>query len=116
METSIEVMALTIVAALAAVYAWVSDMRRIRRATRLIGWVREHYAEEWDALPWVARNLNRLGALAHLRRTKAIPHPRFEAEYLAIRPVQPRQTAALVVAIGAIALVLAGVRWWGWSW
>jgi hypothetical protein len=114
--TSPAVKVLILTAAAAVAYLFVAQIRRGRRSTRLIAWVLENHPAAWDALPWTARKIHRLGALYLLHRTKAIADPHFEAELKATRPLRREEWPALAVAVGAFALLALGLElgWWHW--
>ncbi|WP_193371423.1 hypothetical protein [Pelagibius marinus] len=114
--TSPAIKVLILTAAAAVIYLFVMEIRRSRRAARLIAWVQENHPAAWGALPWTARKIHRLGALYQLHRAKAIADPHFEAELKATKPLRREEWPALAVAVGAFALLALGLElgWWRW--
>lgn len=114
--TSPQITVLLAIAAIAAIWMFLWKTKTERRATRLIDWVWQNYPEAWSALPWIYRNLLRERGLAELARRRAIPDPYFAHEYAEIAPLRNHIVIAGAIAGGAIALVLIGTGYLGWSW
>jgi hypothetical protein len=113
---SIEIKILLLIACGAFVYVVISDIRRGCRAIRLIAWVKENHPEEWNALPWTARRISRIGGLRLLFKRRMISDRHFTAKYKTIKPFQKDQIIAYAVAFGAFALVGLGVKSGYWHW
>ena len=113
---SIEIKILLLIAVAACVYLFISGIRRGFRAVRLIAWVKKNHPEEWNALPWTARRISRVGGLGLLYKRRMISDQYFAPEYKAIKPFQKDQIIAYAVAFGALALVGLGVKSGYWHW
>jgi len=113
---SLEIKVLLLIAFAACIYLFVAEIRRDCRIGRLIAWVKANYPEEWNALPWANRKINRLGGLALLSKRGMISDHYFTAEYNATKPFRKNQNIAFITAAGAIALVLVGVKLEYWHW
>lgn len=113
--TSPQIRVLLAIAAIAALWMFLSKTKTERRATRLIGWVWQNYPEAWSALPWIYRKLLRERGLTDLARRQAIPDPYFAREYGEIAPLRHHIVIAAAIAGGALALVVIGARFLGWE-
>lgn len=113
---SIEIKILLLIVVAACVYLFISEIRRGCRAVRLIGWVKDNHPKEWNALPWTARRISRVGGLGLLLKRRMISDRYFTAKYKAIKPFQKDQIIAYAVAFGALALVGLGVKSGYWHW
>ncbi|MEJ2378939.1 MAG: hypothetical protein P8Y71_27305 [Pseudolabrys sp.] len=113
---SLEIKILLLIAFAACIYLFIAEIRRSRRISRLIAWVEANYPEKWNALPWANRKINRLGGLALISKQGMIPDQHFAAEYNATRPFGKNQSVAFAIAVGAITLVLLGVKLKYWHW
>jgi len=114
--TSIEIKVLISLAALGSVYAFIRDIQHINRRRRLLGWVREHYPQEWSAVHRSRRWLHPVAILGGLDRSGAIAHPHFAQEYSKVRRLPKDMVVAFIVACAAIALTILGSRYLGWTW
>jgi hypothetical protein len=113
---SIVIKALLVIAFAACVYLFISEIRRRRRTARLISWVKENHPEEWNTLPWISRNINRLSGVALLFKRQVISDPHFTAEFMAIKPFRQDQNIAFIIGAGALMLVLLAVASGYWRW
>jgi hypothetical protein len=107
---SIEIKFLLLITVAACVYLLISEIRRSCRVIRLIAWVKETYPQEWNALPWTARRISRVGGLRLLFKRRMISDRHFIAEYNATKPFRKGQIIAYAVAFGALGLVGLGVK------
>lgn len=114
--TSPAIKILILTALAACIYLFITEIMRGQRLARLIQWVRESHPAEWNALPWAARKVNRLGGIIHLYKNKLITDPHFIAGFQAVRPFRRDQVIAFGIAAAAIAFVFVGVTYWGWRW
>ncbi len=114
--TSPEVVVLVIGAAVAVLCAWWKSNLENRRLRCLVTWRRDHYAERWAGLPWVARTINIVGDVEHLRRNGLSEDAEFMGLYRETKRGGGIKFAALVVGIALIGAVLLGVRYLGWTW
>ena len=92
---SIEIKILLLIAVAACVYLFISEIRRGYRAVRLIAWVKENRPKEWNALPWTARRISRVGGLELLFKRRMISDRHFTAEYKAIRPFRKNSSSPM---------------------
>lgn len=113
---SLEIKVLLLIAFAACIYLFITEIRRSRRISRLIAWVKANYPVEWNALPWATRKVNRVGGLVLLSKRGMISDQHFTAEYNATKPFRKDQNIASVTAVGALALVLLGVKLGYWHW
>jgi hypothetical protein len=79
--TSPAIKILILTALAACIYLFITEIMRGQRLARLIKWVRESHPAEWNALPWAARKVNRLGGIIHLYKNKVITDPHFIAGF-----------------------------------
>jgi hypothetical protein len=100
---SIEIKVLLLIVVAACVYLFISEIRRGYRAVRLIAWVKDNHPKEWNALPWTARRISRVGGLGLLLKRRMISDRYFTAKYKAIKPFQKDQIIAYAVAFGSYA-------------
>ncbi|MDH3233718.1 MAG: hypothetical protein OEQ29_09315 [Alphaproteobacteria bacterium] len=114
--TSIEIKVLISLAALGTVYAFVRDIQHTARRRRLAVWVKQHYPVEWRAIDWGRRNLFLTAALAQLHQDGSITHPHFVQEYPKVRRWPRDMMLAFAIACAAIALVVVGQLYFGWTW
>ena len=113
--SSPEIAILLAIAALAALWTFISKTKMERRGSRLVDWIRQNYREAWAALPWVYRYIFRDRGLAELARRNAISDPDFAREYGKIAPFRRHILISGIIAAGAIALIVIGVRFFGWQ-
>jgi hypothetical protein len=111
------VMVLTPLAVLAAVYAFICEVRQDRIARRVRDWARETYPEVWGRLPWFHRRaLAPRITLRMLLRQRLIADRALVERYSPIARLERRKLAALAIGAICIALILLGTGVWGWSW
>jgi hypothetical protein len=110
-----EIAILLAIAALAALWTFISKTKLERRGSRLIDWIRQNHREAWAALPWVYRYIFRDRGLAELARRNAISDPDFAREYGKIVPFRRHILISGIIAGGAIAVIVIGVRFFGWQ-
>jgi hypothetical protein len=115
-QTSPAIIALVVVTAALVLYAWWLSIRQERRFRNFVAWVEVHYSQQWKALPWVARNLNRNGGVEHLRRNGLGNDPQFMARYHQDKMVKWPQVVAILCGVGAIGLLAVGIEYFGWTW
>mgnify|MGYP006919389288 CR=1 FL=1 len=115
-QTSPEIIVLVLLTLALTLFAWWLSERQSRRFRKFVAWVEVHYSAQWQALPWVARNLNRNGGVEYLRRNGLGNDPQFMARYQQDKMVKWSQVAAVAGGIGAIGLIVVGVEYLGWTW
>ena len=114
-QTSPEIIALILLALAFTLYAWWLSDRQSRRFRKLLSWVQDNYAAQWQALPWSARNINRVGGVEQLRRNGLRDDPDFMEQYRHCKSVRWAQVAALLCAVAAFALLAVGIEYFGWT-
>jgi hypothetical protein len=114
--TSLLIKALTLTAVAASVYLFIDEIKRGRRAEKLMQWVKINYPAQWGALPWAARNISSVGGLTLLHKQGVIGDRYFASEFKAVRPFRKNQIIVFALGVGAIALIPIGVTYWGWQW
>ena len=114
--TSPIVIVLGLAAAAAVFGAWALAIRQQRRFRRLVAWIQTHHDARWAALPGVARRLNVVGAVEHLRRQGLGEDPEFMVRYRAVKRSRPWQVVLQLVGMALIGAILLGVRYLGWTW
>lgn len=107
-------MFLVSVTALSVVYAFILEVRRGFEQDRLLEWLKAERAADWDALPRSDRFLT-VRAVEILRRGALASDADFHARYQMTRHGS-RFAVAMSIAVTAIALLLIGTRFFGWSW
>lgn len=113
--TSTEVKIFVGAATVAFIYALLLDFRKQKRIRLLVARVKEKESEKWRTLPWLHRAMPRVG-LRILFRTANIADAESTDSYRQLRMIERRQLITLIVGAVAIVVVLAGTRYWGWSW
>ena len=114
MTASFPVMFLVSIGVLAAVYAFVLEVRRGVKTDRLLEWLKRERKADWDGLRRVDRLLT-VRAVEILRRGALADDADFHARYQTTRH-GTRFAIAMSMAAVAIALVLVGTTWLGWEW
>jgi hypothetical protein len=114
--TNLIIKVLTLTALAASVYFFIDEIKRGRRAEKLVQWVKTNHPAHWGALPWAARNISSFGGLTLLHKQRVISDPHFVAEFKNVRQFRKNQIIAFIVGVGAIALIPIGVTYWGWEW
>lgn len=115
-QTSLEIIALLLLAAALGLFAWWLSARQARRFRDFASWVEVQHAARWQALPWTSRKLNRNGAIEHLRRDGLGDDPQFMARYRQDKMVRWPQAVVALAGMGAIGLVAVGLQYFGWTW
>lgn len=113
--TSTEVKILVGAATLAFLLALFLDFRKQKRIRLLIAHMKERQSERWRGLPWLHRVIPRVG-LRTLLQAEPIDDAESVDAYRHLRKLERRQLITLIVGAVAIVIVLAGTRYWGWSW
>jgi hypothetical protein len=113
--TNIEVKILVGAATIAFLFALFLDFRKQKRIRLLIAHMKEKQGEKWRGLPWLHRVIPRIG-LRTLLQTAPIDDAESVDAYRNLRKLERRQLITLIVGAVAIVVVLAGTRYWGWSW
>ncbi len=115
MGTSVEIVLLTTIAAVAVICAFHLRILRDRALRRLSRWLRAARAGEWDAVQRPGRWLNPIGAVERLRRGALSNDAEFAARYREVTSGDSRFFFSLAIAALAIALIVIGTRAFGWS-
>lgn len=110
-----EIPILLAIAAIAALWMFIWKTRTERRATRLIDWVWKNHREDWAALPWVYRNIFRERGLMELARRNVISDPDFVQACGELEPFPRHIVIAAGIGATAIALIVIGIRIFGWN-
>jgi hypothetical protein len=113
---SVAIKALLVIAFAACAYLFITEIRRRRRTVRLISWAKENHPKEWNALPWISHNIDRLSGVALLFKRQMISDPHFTAEFMATKPFRQDQNIAFIIGAGALMLVLLAVASGYWHW
>lgn len=108
-------MALILIGLALALYAWWLSDRQARRFRDFASWVETHYRQRWQALPWSSQKLNRAGGVEYLRRNGLGNDPQFMARYRHGKMVRWPQVVASLGGVGAIGLIAAGIKYFGWT-
>lgn len=114
MTASVQVMVLVSVGVVAIVYAFYLDVRRGVRSDRFLAWLKTERKAEWEALSRADRFLPGR-AVEILRRGPLAADTEFHSRYQATRHGR-RFGIAMTVAAAAIALLVLGTVYLGWSW
>ncbi len=114
MNTSVEIMIVLSIGVVAAVYAFYLDVRRTSAFSRLLAWLRSEREDDWEGLSRADRFLS-FRAVEILRRGALAGDPEFQSRYAPTRHGR-RFVVAMTVTTAAIALVILGTSFWGWSW
>lgn len=107
-------MFLVSVTMLSVVYAFILEVRRGFEQDRLLEWLKTERRAAWDALPRSDRFLT-ARAVEILRRGPLASDADFHARYQMTKHGK-RFAVAMSIAVAAIALLLLGTRFLGWSW
>jgi len=113
-ETSPEIIALLLLAAAFALYAWWLSDRQSRRFRDFVSWIEANHGAHWQSLPWLLRKFNRVGGVVQLRRGPLGGDAEFMARYRHSKPVRWPQVLALSAGMAAIGLVGLGIESFGW--
>ncbi len=117
LAASPEVLVFTALGVAAVVHALACALRVDRHARQFYDWVLETHPDAPRQLSRLHRWLpSRRVRPAALRRQRIVVGPEFEARYAAIRRLERTQLVSACVAACAVAVVLFGVRFWGWWW
>ncbi|HXH83958.1 MAG TPA: hypothetical protein VNN07_13670 [Candidatus Tectomicrobia bacterium] len=116
LDASPGVILLTGAGAIAAVYAFVCQIRANRIARAAVNRVRAARPDVWRQLDWLVRVANPTVKMKVLRNRHGIRAPDFDAAFEAVRRLERRQILAIAAAAVCVALVLIGTRMWGWRW
>lgn len=115
-QTSPEIIALILLALGLTLYAWWLSDRQARRFRDFVSWVEDQRREQWESLPRIAQRFNRNGGIEQLRRNELSNDPEFLARYRQGKMVRWPQIVPVLCAMGAIGLLLIGVKYLGWTW
>jgi hypothetical protein len=100
--------------AAATLLAWLLSERRRKHTRALALYLRKHEPEFWSTLPWHARNLNIVGAIERYRRAHESVDPAFAELYAAKRRSARIELSLLLLAGSLVALLVVGLKNWGW--
>lgn len=95
----------TLVALVAAFFAFLQSWRINNHIRALALWAERNAPERWRAVPWLHRSLGR-PAIERLRREGVGGDPEFEAHYAAYRRALTRLTYAGAVGMSMIGLAI----------
>lgn len=104
------------IAAVAGLGGFLLDLRKQKRIRELVARIKAQDSATWSALAWHQRVLIPRGGLSILFKRATVNDPESLRAYAALQRVEKRQLALIVLAAVAIALVIIGTRYWGWSW
>jgi len=111
---SLPVIVLTLIAAVFCLWAWRRMWRETCAWRDLVQWVRTSHPVFWSGLPKFDRFFGRL-MVERLYHNRALDDPEFRRRFKAARAM-PSVLLPLLGGTAAIALILVGVRWLGWTW
>jgi len=114
METSVQVMFLVVVVAVATVYAFYLDVRLGAENHRFLEWLKTERQAAWEALTRSDRFLT-IRAVEILRRGSLADDEEFHAHYQLTRP-GARFVIAMSAAGTGIALLIVGTVYFNWNW
>jgi len=114
--TSPEIIILVVLAAALTLFAWWLSNRQMRRFRDFVSWIEEHHGARWQSLPGASWKLNRGGGVERLRREGLGDDPEFMTRYRYGKRVRWPQVVSLACGMGAIALIAAGIEYFGWNW
>lgn len=118
-DASPGVIVFTSVGLIAAVYAFICQVRAERVARVAVRRVRATQPGLWQRLVhdnWLLRFANPAITIKLLRARHGAGDPHLDQHFERVRQLQRRGHIAIGVASAAIALVLIGTRFWGWAW
>ena len=113
-DASPPIIVLILAAAACSLWAWRRSWRQSSAWRDLVQWVRVTHPVLWNGLPRVDRFFDR-HTVGRLYYKGALDDPEFRRRVEAVRAM-PSVLTPLLGAMAAIALVLVGVRWLGWTW
>lgn len=114
METSIQVMVLVSVVAMATLFAFYLDVRRQAEYRRFVEWLKSDREADWRNLTRSDRFLS-IRAVEILRRGALAGDAEFQARYRRTRHDR-RFATAMIVALTGIGLLVAGTTLFDWTW
>lgn len=113
--TDIPIKLLVGTSAVSAFYALLLDVRKQKQVRRLAAHIKDRDGDKWAALPSLHRAMPRV-ALRILFRAETVHDAESLDMYRRLRIGERRQMAALAACALAIAVLLFGTRFWGWTW
>ncbi len=116
METSAEIKVWIIIAAGAVLSAYAISWRASSKTRQLAAWIIATYPEQWDALPWLHRQILIGAGIEGLRRRGLKDDGEFARRYDEIKRLKRWMIALIIAGSAAIGFVLLGTQFWGWSW
>ena len=118
-EASPGVIVFTTAGMVAAVYAFICQIRAGRVARVAVNRVRDTRPGAWQSVlagNWLLRVANPAITIRVLRARHDVSDPHFDDHFERVREIERRGYRALAVAFVCIAVVLIGTRYWGWTW
>jgi hypothetical protein len=118
-DASPGVIVFTSVGVIAAVYAFICEVRAERVARVAVRRVRAAQPGLWQSLVaenWLLRFANPAITIKLLCARHGARDTHFDEHFERVRQLQRRGHIAIGVASVSIALVLIGTRFWGWTW
>jgi hypothetical protein len=104
-------------ACVSVVYAFVCDIRMIRKASKLRKWVQQERPELWSELNFFARNWNGgHPGLKVLHRMNVVGLPWFDQQFEQLRALERKLLCGIIIGSVCMGLVIVGTRFWGWLW
>jgi hypothetical protein len=110
------VILLTVVALIAALYAFVCEIRAERVAQTAVKRVRAMQPAVWQELDWIVRLANPVIKMKVLRSKHGVGGPDFDSRFDVVKRLERQQLIAAATVLLCVALVVIGSKSWGWTW
>lgn len=116
MVTSAAVKVLTIIAAGAIVSGFAVSWRATIKTRQLLAWIKKTHSKQWNALPWLHRQIFKGAAIEGLRHRGLKDDIEFARRYDEIKYLRRWMIALIIAGSAAIGIVLFGTQFGGWPW
>jgi hypothetical protein len=115
--TSPQIKILVSLSVVSIVYAFVCDIRLVRKASKLRNWLKKERPELWSELSFFAKNWKGgQPGLKFLYRRKVVDLPMFDQQYEQLHSLERKLLWGIGLFSVCIGLVIVGSKYWGWEW
>lgn len=98
-----------------ALWGWVASDRQSRAVRQMADWLAHHRAEDWNALPWAARQLLPRNGIATLKRRGLAEDPDFQALEARAKRLHRQAAVPIFAGLACVGLLIAGKTYLGWA-